>query len=98
ARGSGRGGRSDGHDRGVAGVSGGLPAHTFVVPAYGQPAWLERCVESLQAQTTVRPRIVITTSTPSAWLQEIASRRGVPLEVNPVSAGIASDWNFALTR
>ena len=31
-------------------------------------------------------------------LTETAARYGVPLVVNPVSAGIAADWNFALGR
>jgi hypothetical protein len=71
--------------------------HTFVVPAYGHPAFLQRCVESLQAQT-VSSRIVIATSTPGPFISAVAHRLGVPVDVNPVCAGIASDWNYALTR
>lgn len=78
-------------------MTGAEARHTFVVPAYMHASWLERCVESLQAQTR-RSTILITTSTPNAHVNEVASRLGVPLIVNPVSAGIASDWNFALTR
>jgi glycosyltransferase involved in cell wall biosynthesis len=69
--------------------------HTFVVPAFGEPQWLDRCVHSLQQQT-VPSRILITTSTPNAYLSEMSARHRVPLVVNPISAGIASDWNFAL--
>ena len=71
--------------------------HSFVVPAHGRPEWLSRCLESLQAQTRRSP-IVVATSTPNDMLTETAARYGVPLIVNPVSAGIAADWNFALGR
>ena len=73
------------------------PEHSFVVPAYGRPQWLARCLESLQGQTRVSP-IVVATSTPNDLLTDTAARYGVPLIINPVSAGIAADWNFALGR
>ena len=69
--------------------------HTFVVPAFGEPPWLERCLQSLRQQT-VPSRILITTSTPNAYLSATADRLQIPMVVNPISAGIASDWNFAL--
>lgn len=72
-------------------------AHTFVVPAFGEPKWIEQCLESIQRQTS-RSRIVVTTSTPNALLSSIAGRRNIPLIVNPVSRGIAADWNFALAQ
>ena len=71
--------------------------HMFVVPVYGQPPWLDRCLESLQRQT-LPSRVLITTPTPSDYLAEIARRRGIEFEVNPVSRGIGADWNFALSR
>ena len=40
---------------------------------------------------------MITTSTPSAYLDDVARRYRVPLIVNPRRANIGSDWNFALT-
>jgi glycosyl transferase family 2 len=67
----------------------------FVLPAFEEPEWIDRCLESIQQQTTASP-VVITTSTPNAYLQAVASRRRVPLIVNPESRGIAADWNFAL--
>lgn len=51
-------------------------------------------MHSLQAQT-VRSSILVATSTPNRHIEAIARRHGVPVAVNPVSAGIASDWNFA---
>jgi hypothetical protein len=69
----------------------------FVMPVHGSPPWLERCLDSLRRQT--RPsRIVMTTSTPNEDVARIARDWKVPLEVNPVAAGIAADWNFALER
>ena len=69
----------------------------FVVPVYGQPPWLDRCLESLQRQTVASP-ILMTTATPSEYLTGIARRRGVEVQVNPVGRGIGADWNFALSR
>lgn len=71
--------------------------HTFVVPAFGEPKWIERCLDSIQRQTS-SSRVVLTTSTPNAYLASIADRRDIPLIVNPVARGIAADWNFALVH
>ena len=70
-------------------------AHAFVVPAFGQPPWLAQCLESLQQQT-VRSRILIATSTPNEHIAGVARRFDVAVRINPVAAGIGSDWNFAL--
>jgi len=67
------------------------------VPAFGEPRWLDRCLVSLQAQTSASD-ILVTTSTPNAYLASIAERHRIPIVVNPVAAGIASDWNFALDQ
>lgn len=67
----------------------------FVLPAFGEPAWIERCLDSIEQQTR-KSRVVITTSTPNRYLHAIAERRGLPLVANPESGGIAADWNFAL--
>ncbi len=69
-------------------------SHTFVIPAFGEPQWLERCLVSIRDQTT-RSTILVTTSTPNDYVHDIARRHGVPVIVNHVSEGIASDWNFA---
>jgi glycosyltransferase involved in cell wall biosynthesis len=72
-------------------------AHTFAVPAFGEPKWIERCLDSIQNQRC-RSRVLVTTSTPSAYLRSITERRGLRLIVNQESRGIAADWNFALTQ
>ena len=66
-----------------------------VVMAYGDSPFLEGCLASLAAQTAPA-RIVVATSTPSDHIARAAAAAGAPLIVNPVRAGIAADWNFAL--
>ena len=70
-------------------------SHSFVVLAYKDSPFLPACVASVCAQT-VASNVVITTSTPSAYIDEVAARFGVPVKVNPQRAGIAADWAFGL--
>ena len=70
-------------------------SHTFVVLAYKRSEHLEACLTSLLNQSE-RSQIVISTSTPSPWLDFIAEKYGVAIIVNSAASGIASDWNFAL--
>lgn len=71
--------------------------HGFVVLAYGQSRFLEGCLASLKSQ--VHPSgMMIATSTPSVWLEDVARTSGIPLLVNPVRDRIGSDWNFALSQ
>lgn len=67
--------------------------HTFVVLAYGESPFLEDCLKSLFNQT-VRSQILISTSTPSVFLSQLANRYNLDIRVNTAS-GIAADWNFA---
>jgi glycosyltransferase involved in cell wall biosynthesis len=69
--------------------------HSFVVPAYGDSPFLAGCLASLRAQT-LGSRLVLTTSTPSPFIDKAAAEFGVEVLVNPQKAGIAADWNFAL--
>ena len=68
--------------------------HTFTILAYKQSPHLEDCINSLLSQT-IKSKIVITTSTPSSYLEEISNRYNIPLYINPKQNGIVSDWNFA---
>ena len=70
--------------------------HAFVVPAHGDSPFLPECLASLKAQSRRDSLLVITTSTPSPYLDQVAGRHGVPLVVNPRAGNIGSDWNFAL--
>jgi hypothetical protein len=69
--------------------------HCFVVMAHGDSPFLEGCLASLRAQT-LRGAIVITTSTPSVFIDSAAQDYGLRVLVNPHGGGIAADWNFAL--
>ncbi len=69
--------------------------HVFAVTAYKESPFLGDCLDSLMAQT-VHSRVIITTATPNAHIEEQASKYSVPLVVNPGAPGIGSDWNFAV--
>lgn len=68
--------------------------HTFVVCAYGESPYLERCVKSLKNQR-VKSRILMVTSTPNEEIQRLASEYGIPLRVRKGKSSLAADWNFA---
>ena len=71
--------------------------HAFVIPAYGESPYLSPCIDSILSQSAATSEILLTTSTPSVFLDKIADKYRIPLIVNPLHNGIASDWNFALT-
>jgi glycosyltransferase involved in cell wall biosynthesis len=68
--------------------------HTFCVLAYRESAYLEACLQSLASQT-VKSKIMICTSTPNEYVFALAKEYQIECRINPVSAGIGSDWNFA---
>ncbi len=71
--------------------------HTFVVCAYKESPYLEKCIKSLIKQN-VKSNIIMTTSTPSQYIEELAHRYSIQLFINPDKPGIATDWNFALSK
>lgn len=71
--------------------------HTFVVCAYKESKYLEKCVSSLKKQNT-KSNIIMTTSTPNAYIESIAHKYSIKLFVNDKEPGIATDWNFALSK
>lgn len=68
--------------------------HCFAICAYKNSPYLEDCIASLLSQDTPS-KIIIATSTPNDYIGSVAQKHGIPLFVNPVSRGIAGDWNFA---
>jgi len=68
--------------------------HTFVVLAYKESPYLEACICSLLKQT-VKGHIIICTSWPSVFLENISEKYKIPLMINPVKKDIARDWSFA---
>ena len=72
--------------------------HTFVIPAFGDSPYLEECIHSLSRQTMKSP-ILITTSTPSKYIEDIAQKFQVNIRVNTLGhSNIANDWNFAYAQ
>lgn len=67
--------------------------HTFVICAYGESPFLEKCILSLKNQT-ISSKIIITTSTPNALIVKMAEKYQLPLYINEEKKGIAADWNF----
>src|SRR5689334_11353356 len=76
-------------------IGDAVSSHAFIAMAHGDSPFLAGCLQSLQAQT-VRSQILVTTSTPSAFIDEVAANHGVIVKVNAENGGIAGDWNFAL--
>lgn len=73
-----------------------MPSHTFIVTAYKESAYLERCIQSLLAQEP-GSELIITTSTPSDFVAQLADHYGFEYIINETrEGGIANDWNFAL--
>ncbi|MBR2874078.1 MAG: glycosyltransferase [Lentisphaeria bacterium] len=70
---------------------------TLAVCAYGKSAYLEEAVRSA-CSLTVAVRVLIATSTPSDFIENIARKYAVECFVNPVrGGGIAADWEFAVS-
>lgn len=71
--------------------------HSFAVLAYKESKYLEPCIQSLLKQTSP-DCVYISTSTPSAFIGNIANKYGITVHVNPRGGSIANDWSFALDR
>ena len=70
--------------------------HTFVICAYKESAYLEECIESLENQT-IKSNIIIATSTPNKYIEEIAQKHGITIKVNKGKSGIGEDWNYEVS-
>ena len=68
--------------------------HTFIIPAYKDSVFIEECIISLKKQT-IPSKILITTSTPSLFLFDIAKRNNIEILTNEDGNSIVKDWNFA---
>lgn len=72
-------------------------SHTFVISAYKESPYLEDCIKSLKEQS-VKSHIIMTTSTPNLYIENLAKKYGLDLYINPEQKGIGSDWNFAYNK
>jgi glycosyltransferase involved in cell wall biosynthesis len=70
--------------------------HSFVIPVYQTAPSLVALIESLRAQDGTRSEILLSSSTPSTELEQIAKRHAIPLHINSQRVDISADWNFAL--
>ena len=71
--------------------------HTFVLCAYKESAFLEQCILSLKNQT-IKSYIKLCTSTPNKHIEELAKKYELPLFINKAKPGIATDWNYAISK
>ena len=70
--------------------------HTFVICAYKKSEFLEDCIQSLMNQT-VKTNIIISTSTPNSYINNMAEKYKVPVFINKGKSGIGEDWNFGVS-
>lgn len=71
--------------------------HTFVICAYKESQFLEKCILSLKNQS-VKSNILIVTSTPNLYIDKIAEKHGIEVRVNTGEGGIVQDWNFGYAQ
>jgi len=74
-----------------------MAPHTFVILAYKESEFLRSCIDSLRAQTATT-QILLSTSTPSLFLEKVSQEYGIPLRVNTGDRGLAADWSFGLRQ
>lgn len=70
--------------------------HTFAICAYKQSDYLEECIKSLKKQT-VESKIIMATSTPNEYIENLAKKYDIRLYINNGEKGIGQDWNFAVS-
>lgn len=70
--------------------------HTFAVCAYKESPYLEECVQSL-LQQSVQTNVILCTSTPCQYIEEIAKKYELPYYVREGTSDICDDWNFAVS-
>lgn len=69
--------------------------HTFVICAYQESEYLERCVRSVIRQSC-KSTVIMSTGTPNRFIKKIAEKYHIPLFINDHPSSLANDWNFAL--
>lgn len=72
-------------------------SHTFTICAYKESPFLEDCIKSIKAQT-VASKVLIATSTPNTYIEDLAAKYSIPLYINTGDKGITQDWNFAYSK
>lgn len=68
--------------------------HSFIICAYKESPYLEKCIQSLKKQT-VQTEIVICTSTPNKYISDLANKYKIKLYIREGESDIQNDWNYA---
>lgn len=71
--------------------------HTFVICAYKESPFLEKCIQSLKKQTR-ESAVIMVTSTPNPHIFRLAEAYNIPLYINEGQGGIVQDWNFGYSK
>ncbi|MFK4935107.1 glycosyltransferase [Lactococcus garvieae] len=74
-------------------------AHTFVICAYQDSPYLEKCIHSLLSQSSVinqKSKVILYTSTPTELMLNIAEKYKLKHFIGK-GGGIGADWNGALS-
>ncbi len=71
--------------------------HTFAICAYKQSPYLGECIQSLIDQT-IKSDIILVTSTPNKYIEDICKEYDIPYYINEGEGGITQDWNYAYSK
>lgn len=71
--------------------------HTFIVCAYKESPYLEECIKSVLNQN-VKSNIIIATSTPNEYINNLAKKYNINVFINDGEKGIGQDWNFGVSK
>lgn len=69
---------------------------TVAICAYKECPYLEECIKALISQT-VKPNILISTSTPNEYIQNLSNKYGIEMRINH-DGGQIKDYNFAMKQ
>lgn len=69
-------------------------SHAFAICAYKESPYLEACIRSLTLQT-VKTDIILCTSTPCPYIDNLAKKYRIPVFVREGESNIREDWLFA---
>lgn len=71
--------------------------HTYAICAYKESEFLEECIKSVIEQRDYS-EIILATSTPNTFIEELCMKYNIPMYVNTGEPGITQDWEFALSK
>jgi len=71
--------------------------HTFAICAYEQSPYLQECIDSIINQS-IKSAVICTTSTPNDYINDMCTQNNIPLYINHIKGGLASDWNYAYNK